>query len=1046
MRQGTEEHSVLAAELRRVVEGDVRFDGYTRMLYSTDASLYQIQPIGVVLPKNPDDVQATVEVARKHNVPVLPRGGGSSLAGQTVGTAIVIDFSRYMDQVLDVKVAEQTATVQPGINFSVLNGYLAKDGLMIGPDPASANRATVGGSIGNNATGSHSILYGMMADNVAETAVVLSDGSSARFGPVDTDSLAARARSDSLEGHIYGEIPRILHNVMEEILERWPKHWRRASGYNLDRLAAALLPPAERSKLSFDSRFRPPVADPSLIERFNLAQLMTGSEGTLGVMTEATIKLTPRPTRTGLVVVQFDDVVESCAAIPDILETNPSASELLDKQLMDLARAQPEWAKRLHFVEGDPAALLLTEFYGETEDEVVNKMVHLEDHLRSRGYKGVMRQVVDPAQQAEIWEVRKAGLNLLMGIRSTHKPVAGIEDVSVPQEQLAEYLERILTFCRAQDDIPDVAVYAHASAGCLHVRPLLNVKTARGVELLKTVGEYAAGLAVEYRGVMSGEHGDGLARSALNPTIFGPTLYESLRQVKQTFDPDNLMNPGKIVDGPPVTENLRMGPDYQTISLDTVFDWSTDGGYAPAIEMCNGAGVCRKLNTGSMCPSFMATKEEKDSTRGRANALRNAMAGRIPPEELYSTEMYDVLDLCLGCKACKSECPSAVDMARIKAEYLVHYYDKHGLPIFNRLMGLLPTLNMVLFQTARPMIPLINGLLESSFGRRAMAKIGVHPARRLPTYANESFETWWYRRVQNRLGRELKEVVKDNPPLAKSRFLRHSNGDQQSGRNVNTVETPIEEQTPTRAEHIEKPVMLFHDTWSNFNETHIAKAAVRVLEAAGYTVYLAEGRKCCGRPLITGGQAHKARAWVDHNVALLAPYSKQNIPVVGIEPSCILTLRDEYLALASDTKRANLLANNAYTFEEFMDREVEAGRFSANWKSEPGRALLHGHCHHKALIGNESTIAALQAAGYTVEVIPSGCCGMAGDFGYVSEHYEVSRKVGEDRLFPAIRRADTTTLIVASGTSCRHQIADFTGRKAIHLVEALEAAIKQRSV
>ncbi|MEM7133090.1 MAG: FAD-linked oxidase C-terminal domain-containing protein [Chloroflexota bacterium] len=1026
----------LVSELKRVVEGDVRFDGYTRMLYSTDASLYQIQPVGVVLPKTADDVQATMEIAHRHKIPVLPRGGGSSLAGQTVGAAIVIDFSKYMNQVLGVDKEAQTATVQPGINFAALNSSLSQHGLMIGPDPASANRATIGGSIGNNATGSHSILYGMMADNVLETAVVLADASQTRFGPVDVDSLVARGRSDSLEGQIYREIPNIIHGIMEEILERWPKHWRRASGYNLDRLAAALLPPGERGKLSFDSKFRPPISDPTLIEQFNLAQLMTGSEGTLATMTEATVKLTAKPTHTGLVILQFDDVVESCAKIPDILETNPSASELLDKQLMDLARAQPEWAKRLHFVDGDPAALLLTEFYGKDEADLKRQMDHLEDHMRGRGFNGSIRHVLDPKQQNEVWDVRKAGLNLLMGTRSTHKPVAGIEDVSVPQEQLAEYLERILSFCRSQDDIPDVAVYAHASAGCLHVRPLLNVKTESGVNLLKVVGEYAADLAVEYRGVMSGEHGDGLARSSLNETIFGPTLYEALRKVKQTFDPENLMNPGKIVDAPATTDNLRMGPTYQTISLDTVFDWGTDGGYAPAIEMCNGAGVCRKLNSGSMCPSYMATREEQDSTRGRANALRNAMAGRIPEDELFSKEMYGVMDLCLGCKACKSECPSAVDMAKIKAEYLVHYYQHNGLPLFNRMMGLLPTLNELLFKSARPLIPLVNKVLTSDFGRNLVARIGVHPERTLPTYATQTFESWYYGRLQNNLSRDITEIVKENPPSSGFRRLGLTPEDVVGSKD----EQPTTNHQPPATSH-EKSVILFHDTWANYNEPHVAQAAVRVLEAAGYTVYLADGRKCCGRPLITGGQADKARAWVDHNVALLAPYANQDIPIVGIEPSCILTLRDEYLTLASDKKRAEVLAQKAYTFEEFLGKELEAGRFQALWKEAPGEVLLHGHCHHKAMVGNESTVAALQEAGYAVQVIPSGCCGMAGDFGYGSEHYQVSQMVGEDRLFPAVREADVTTTIVASGTSCRHQIEHFTERKPIHLVEALDAAL-----
>jgi len=1006
MRPIAEENQALIAELRRRLQGEVRFDSYTRMLYSTDASLYQVMPVGVVIPKHSDDVQAAVEIAARYRIPVLPRGSGSSLAGQAVGAAIVIDFSKYMDKIVAVDPEAQTVTTQPGVNVAALNRALAAHKLMLGPDPASADRATIGGTVGNNATGSHSILYGMMADHVLTTAVVLADGSRATFGPVEPSALAAKGRADTLEGRIYREVPQILHGVMDEIIARWPKHWRRASGYNLDRLAAALLPPDQRARLSFDSRFRPAVSDPVCIDHFNLAQLLTGSEGTLAVMTEATLKLVTKPTRTALAVVHFDNVVEACAAIPDILETNPSASELLDRQMLALARAQPEWAKKIHFVEGDPAAVLLTEFYGENEKELIGKIEGLEHHLRSRGWKGPIVRVLDPARVNDVWTVRKAGLNLLMSRRGDFKPVPGIEDVSVPPEQLADYLGKMLAFCQDKHQIPEVAVYAHASAGCLHVRPLLNMKSAKDINLLQTLGDFAADLCVQYGGVLSGEHGDGFARSALNPKVFGPTLYAALQAVKQSFDPENLMNPGKIVNAPPMTTNLRMGAEYHTIPLQTVFDWGADGGYAPAIEMCNGAGVCRKLGAGTMCPSYMATKDEKDTTRARANGLRNALAGRIPPEELFAPEMASVMDLCLGCKACKSECPSAVDMAKIKAEYLVHYYRHNGLPLFNRLMGLLPTLNKLLYQFTPQLVPLVNWGLKTPWAKAIFTQVGVHPARDLPAYAAEPFETW---------------------------FRRHAS--RAPGFDVSSAEG-----APAKIVN-QKSVVLFHDTWTNFNEVEIGKAAVRVLEAAGYTVHLADGRKCCGRPLITGGQADKAKPWVDHNVALLAPFAAQGIPIVGIEPSCILTLRDEYLNLASDQKRVRLLAQNAFTFEEFVGREITANRFTPPWRAQPGKALLHGHCHHKALVGNETSIAALKAAGYQVEVIASGCCGMAGDFGYEFDHYEVSHTIGEDRLLPAVRAAAAETVIVASGTSCRHQIGHFTERHPVHLVEALAAAL-----
>ena len=1013
----------LVHQLEQVIDGEVRFDGYSRMLYSTDASQYQIQPLGVVIPRNADDVQAAVELAARHRVPLLPRGGGSSLAGQCVGPGVVIDMSKYMDNILAVDEEAGVATVQAGISIGAFNRTLAPLGLMLGPDPASADRASVGGSIGNNATGSHSILYGMMADNLLETNVVLSDGSRARFGPVTSTELASLARGDSLEAQIYREIPAIARAHFEQILERWPRHWRRVSGYNLDRLLAALLHEEDaaereghgadrsgllRARLGFDKLYRSEYCDSGPIDRFNLSQIVAGSEGTLATVTTATLKLVPKPQMTALAVVHFDRVIDACAAIPDILETSPSASELLDKHLLDLARAQPEWAKRLHFVDGDPQAVLLTEFYGADDGELSAKLDALERHLRNRGWKSTVVKLLNPARQKDVWDVRKAGLNILMGRRGDYKPVPGIEDVAAPQEKLADYLEKILDFCGQQEDVPGIAVYAHASAGCLHVRPLLNLKNRTGIDTLRTVGEYACDLAVSFGGAMSGEHGDGLARSYLHPRLFGAELYGAMRRVKEVFDPDNRMNPGKIIDAPPSTENLRFGQEYDTIELPTVFDWSGDFGYAGAVEMCNGAGVCRKLGAGVMCPSYIATRDEKDTTRGRANALRNALAGRIPQEELFSPQMYGVMDLCIGCKACKSECPSAVDMARVKAEYLVHYYARNGLPLFNRLMGLLPTLNALLFRYGRPLIPLVNRSLRTAPVKALLARIGVDPRRNLPAYARQPFSA--------------------------------------SSRRTETGERP------GSAGESPRGVILFHDTWAEYNHPEVGHAAAQVLEAAGYRVQLATGRACCGRPLITGGQADKARAWADRNVALLAPYARQGLPIVGLEPSCILTLRDEYLELASNREEAEIVAENAFTFEEFIARETEAfdkrepashASLLAIWRSDPGTVYLHGHCHQKALIGNEASLAALRVAGYDVQVIDSGCCGMAGDFGYGLDHYEVSRAIGEDRLFPAVRALPGDALLVASGISCREQIEQFTGRASLHMAQALAAALRQ---
>ncbi len=1002
MRAVPPEARDLAHDLRAHLRGEVRFDGWSRSLYSTDASLYQIQPVGVVIPHDADDVQATVTLCTQRGVPLLARGGGSSLAGQAVGPAVVLDCSRRLDAVLAIDTAARTVAVQPGLTVAALNRTLAPLGLMLGPDPASAERATLGGCLANNASGSHSILYGMMADAIRAADVVLADGTRTRFAAVTPQEIDAYARRDGLEGTLYRTLPPLVRAATPEIAARWPRHWRRASGYALDRLAAPLLPPGAREHFLPGDRFRPAVADPARWHAFNLAHLLAGSEGTLALITALTLSLVPRPRHTALAVVHFDDLLAACAATTDILEVEPSACELLDRQLIELARAQPEWARRLHFVQGDPAAVLLTEFYGESPAHLDAQLERLERHLRARGHRGALLRVREAARQADVWAVRKAGLNLLMSRRGDWKPIPGIEDVTVPPEALADYLGRVLAWCGARPGVRGVAVYAHASAGCLHVRPLVNVKTAQGVATLQAMAEAALGFCMEQGGALSGEHGDGLSRGALNARLFGPQLYEALRTVKRTFDPHNLLNPGKVVDAPPLTEHLRMGADYAPIPLQTVFDWSADAGtpgandgFAGAVEMCNGAGVCRKLGTGVMCPSFMATRDEKDSTRARANGLRNALAGRIPHEELWGPGMADLLDLCLGCKACKSECPSAVDMARLKSEFLVHHYRQEGLPLFNRLMGLLPVLNGLLERTQRALplaVPLVNGLLGARLFRRVQAAIGIHPNRTLPRYAAQSFA---------RRFAALPDTLPEHAPA----------------------------------------LVLFHDTWTNHNEPEVGMAAVRVLHAGGWRVHLAHGRACCGRPLLTGGQADRARPWVDHNVALLAPLAAQGIPVVGIEPSCILTLRDEYPALAADQRRALLLARHVQTFEEFVVQAAQAGRFAPRWKQAPGRALLHGHCHARALVGNGPSLDALRLAGYAVELIDSGCCGMAGDFGYERDHYAVSRAIGEDRLLPAVRAAAPDTLIVASGTSCRHQIADFTPRRALHSAEALARAL-----
>ncbi|MCX7623026.1 MAG: FAD-binding protein [Thermomicrobium sp.] len=957
-----EQLAALEQALRWRIEGEVRFDLYSRMLYSTDASNYQIEPIGVVIPRTYDDVRWTVELARQYGVPVLPRGGGSSLAGQAVGRAIVIDFSKYLNQILDVDPAARLVRVQPGIVLAQLNAKLRRFGLMFGPDPASADRATIGGVIGNNASGSHSILYGMTADHVVEAHALLSDGSELTFRALSWDEVARRAQHESREGQLYRDLLRLRERYGEAIDREFPKHWRRASGYELP----ALLRP-----------------------ELNVARLLASSEGTLAVGMEYTLNLVPVPRLTGLVLLQFDDLVEAMEAVPTLLETGPSAVELMDGMLIRLTREQPGFAGRIGFLRGDPEAVLMVEYYAESEDELRDRFERL---LRLAEQRRIGRDpiaIADHQQQADVWAVRKSGLGLLYSIRGDYKPIACIEDVSVPVEHLAEYVREILRLVAEHGT--KAAFYAHASAGCLHVRPLVNLKTAEGVRTLRALTEGSLELAKRFGGVLSGEHGDGLARGELNPLLFGPTLYQCMRELKAAFDPLNLLNPGKVVDCPPLDQNLRYGPDYRPIEPKTFFRFKADGGFLRAVEMCNGAAVCRKLGSGTMCPSYMATRDERDTTRARANALRNALAGRIlEPRHFTDPRTYEVFDLCLACKACKTECPSSVDMARIKAEFLAHYYAAHGTPLRARAFGHIHLLNRIGARTA----PFSNLVARSPLGGLAKRMLGVHPARSLPPFARLPFDRWF-----------------------RERHVPRTTG-------------------------IRGPVIYFHDTFVTYNYPEIGRATVALLEAAGYQVLLVERRRCCGRPMISKGLLRDAQRLARENVAVLAPFARAGIPIVGTEPSCILTFRDEYPDLLPDSEDVEIVAQQSFLLDEFLARAMERDGLALPWKEQPGpRVLFHGHCHQKALVGTKAALSLLQAAGCRVEESGAGCCGMAGSFGYEAEHYEVSEKIGADRLFPKVLEQPADTVIGVMGVSCREQIAHFTRCRPQHLAEILAARL-----
>ncbi len=969
----TTELADLAAALRPAIAGDVQFDTYSRVLYSTDASSYQIEPLGVVLPRHAADVAATVALCASRGIPVLARGAGTSLAGQAVGRAVILDCSRYLDQIVALDVAARTVRVQPGVIISALNHTLRPHGLMLGPDPASAERATIGGALANNATGAHSIRYGMFADQVLAATCVLADGQMAHFASfADTDPRwQTHAQGTSLEAAIYRGLAGLRTTYEADIRQHFPRYWRRASGYGLTYLLA-------------DGPGRHPGHGPDPV---GIPPLLAGSEGTLAIVTEVTLALVPRPRHTGLAVLQFSDLVAAMETTHEILACAPAAVEVMDDLLITLARQQPAVARRMGFIDGTPAALLVVEFAGDSMGDVAGALDHLQAHLPSLGRTTTLQRIVEPAAQAAVWDVRKAGLGILMSLRGDVKPVPGIEDVAVPVDHLPAYVADVQALLAGFGT--RAGVYGHASAGCLHVRPLLNLKTGHGVQQLADLTHATLELALRYGGVTSSEHGDGLARGSLNPRLFGPRLYQALCQLKTIFDPQNILNPGKVVHVAPPTENLRYGASYQTIELRTHLDFSTDGGFAGAVEMCNGAGVCRKLGSGTMCPSFQATRDEVDSTRGRANALRAALDGQLPIGELTSPRMAAVMDLCIGCKACKTECPSRVDMARLKTEFLAQMHDVHGVPLRDRLFG-----HIAAFYRLGSAAPALgNAVIQSRLTALIQARLGIDPNRQLPPLAPVRFSTWFDRR-----------------------------------------------QRPLRPGPL-GPVVLLHDTWTEYLHPKLGKAAVKVLEAAGYHVILVRQLRCCGRPMLSKGLVEDARRLAQHNVAVLARYVAQGIPVVGIEPSCLLTLRDEYLALLPRQIDAQHLAGNSFTIEEFLHRHVQSGVRPLAFRPASAALLLHGHCHQKALVGTEPARALLRLLpGCTVHETDAGCCGMAGSFGYEAEHASISARIAEDRLLPALRAHPNAT-IIASGVSCRQQITFLTDRPAYHLLDVLAQSL-----
>lgn len=942
----------LAAALSSAVEGEVRFDRISQALYSTDASVYQILPLGVVIPKSREDVLHTVRICREQGVSITARGGGTSQAGQAIGAGVQLDFSKYLHRVLDFEPDARCVRVEPGIVLDELNAFLRPYGLLLPLDISTSDRATIGGMIANNSSGTRSVVYGKTLDYVLSLTAVLSDGSVVELRPVDERELETKCAQSDLEGNCYRIVRRLASEHAAEIEARYPRILRRVGGYNLDEFLPGREP-------------------------FNLARLMVGSEGTLALVLDATLRLVPPPKHRGMCVVQFHDLLEALAATPVILRYRPSAVELVDRFILDSTRGKTEFEPLRDFLAGDPAAVLFVEFFGDTAEEPAGRVADLEQGLQAAGLGYHVHRALAPPAQARLWKLRQAALGLSMSEYGDAKAVSFVEDTAVSPDRLRDYIDRFQQILKRHDT--RAGFYAHASVGLLHVRPVVNLKQADGVAKFTSIAEEISDLVLEFGGALSGEHGDGLVRSPFQQKMYGETLYRAFCELKRTFDPAGLFNPGKIVEAPPLTGNLRFGPRYETRPVETVFDFSEFGGLSRAAEQCGGVGACRKKLSGTMCPSYMATRDENDSTRGRANALRLAISGQLVSIEFTDPVLYPVLDLCLECKACKSECPTGVDLARIKSEFLHQYRLRHGTKLRSWLLAhvdrtaawgsrLAPVSNWL--SASRPMRWLNDVML------------GLDRRRVPPSFARTSFLDWW-RSEANRF--------EENPRLA-----------------------------------------LFADTFTTYHEPEIPIAAVELAAAAGWGVTVAP-RVCCGRPLISKGFLDAARQQAELTVRALRPLAERGLPIVFCEPGCYSAVRDDHpnLLRGELQQQARRVAEACLTFEQWADRAWAEG---APWSQcPPQRILIHTHCHQRALVGTGPALSLFShLPACEVTELDAGCCGMAGSFGYEREHYDISQAVGERKLLPAVRAAPVGSTIIASGFSCRHQLAHFTGRTAVH--------------
>ncbi len=953
----------IAAALRERVRGEVLDDDFSLGLYATDASMFQITPLAVVVPRDRADALAAVRLCGELGAPILPRGGGTSLSGQTIARAVVIDCSKHMNRLLELNVEQRWARVEPGLVRDELNVMLKPHGLHFAPDPATSSRANIGGMIGNNAAGMRSICYGMTKDHVLGIDLALATGEVLNLGSLDDAALDAKRRLPDREGEIYRGFASLIDEHRDEIIERYPKVLRRSGGYALDAFTGP----------------RP----------WNMARIVAASEGTLGLILEATVNLEPLPRVRALCVPHFASMTECLSAIGPIVELGPSAVELTDGIIIDRARVNLLTRDLCGFVEGNPAATLVVEFSGDSAAEVEARIDDMVARLRAAGLGYAWPKMLQPAAIANVWTMRDNALGLMTTVTGPRKPVPFIEDAAVPLDVLPQYIAEVLAICERHGR--RVSLFAHASVGLIHVRPLLDLHDRDELKVFHAIQNEVFERVLHFKGSWSGEHGDGLVRGQFNERFFGPRLYGAFRRLKGLFDPLGLMNPQKIIDTPPVEGHLRYHDNYRQLFDAPMFHYrDQDGGFRSAVEQCTGVGACRKTTGGTMCPSYIATRDEEHSTRGRANAMRLAMTGQLGgAHAIAAPRLAEAMALCLACKGCAKECPNNVDMSRLKAEVLHQHHQRHGSSRRDRLFRDMPARAGL---ASGPLAPLINILAASAPARLALDTFfNIDKRRVMPAFARQPLTRWFAGRGPRPAG---------------------------GGRRV----------------------AVFADTWSQHFQTGPARAAIEILELAGYSVEVVHPG-CCQRPAISKGFLDYARREGTKTLRGLEPLARAGVPILMLEPSCATALTEDLPDLVEDAALGRLVRAHVRPVEDFLLDELAAGRCRLPWRAPAGapeKVLVHGHCHQKAIYGVDGVLGLLaRAEGLEASLIDAGCCGMAGSFGYEREHYDISMRVGEDRLFPALRAAAPATRVLAAGFSCRHQIADATSRTALHPIQLL---------